>query len=219
VGVRIKVCCIASVEEARLAVEAGASALGLVSAMPSGPGVIDEETIARVARAAPPAVATFLLTCLADPGALVEQARRAGVSTIQICDRPAPGAYRALRESLPALKIVQVVHVTGEEAVAEAIAVAPEVDGILLDSGDPRRAVKELGGTGRRHDWSISARIRESVGVPLFLAGGLSADNAAEAVRTVRPYALDVCSGVRREGRLDRGRLAAFFAAASGAAS
>ncbi len=213
-GVRVKVCCIASVAEARLAVEAGASALGLVSAMPSGPGVIDDDTIARVARAAPPAVATFLLTCLADPEALVQQARRAGVSTVQICDRPAEGAYAALREALPALKIVQVVHVTGPEAVEEALAVAGEVDGILLDSGDPRRAVKELGGTGRRHDWSISARIRADVEVPVFLAGGLTADNAAEAVRTVQPYALDVCSGVRRDGRLDPARLFAFFAAA-----
>jgi phosphoribosylanthranilate isomerase len=210
--VRVKVCCIQSADEARLAVEAGASALGLVSEMPSGPGVISDAAIAEIAALAPPGVATFLLTCRAEPDALVEQAARAGVSTVQICDRPAPGAYAALRRALPALKIVQVVHVTGADAVDEAREAAPHVDAILLDSGNPSLAVKELGGTGRRHDWAVSVRVRESVGVPVFLAGGLTAGNVCEAIRTVRPYALDVCSGVRSEGRLDPERLSWFFA-------
>ena len=216
--VRVKVCCIQDREEASLAVRAGASALGLVSEMPSGPGVIAEEAIAEIAALAPPAVATFLLTCRTDPDALVEQAARTRVSTIQICDRPAPGAYAALRRALPALKIVQVVHVVGEEAVGEARAAAEEADAVLLDSGNPGLAVKELGGTGRRHDWAISARVREGVAVPVFLAGGLDAGNVAEAVRTVRPYALDVCSGVRTQGRLDPERLAWFFASVRGCA-
>jgi phosphoribosylanthranilate isomerase len=195
-----------------MAVEAGASALGLVSEMPSGPGVIPESRIAEIAAAAPPGVATFLLTCRAEPEALVEQAARTGVNTLQICDRPAPGAYAALRRALPALKLVQVVHVVGPESLEEARAAAEDVDAILLDSGNPALAVKELGGTGRRHDWTVSARIRETVAVPVLLAGGLHAGNVAEAVRTVKPYALDVCSGVRCEGRLDPERLAWFFA-------
>jgi phosphoribosylanthranilate isomerase len=211
--VRVKVCCIQSVDEASLAVAAGASALGLVSEMPSGPGVIREETIGAIAAGVPPGVSTFLLTCREDPASLVEQVQRAAVSAVQICDRPSKGAYAALRRALPAVKIVQVVHVTGEEAVDEARAAADEVDAILLDSGNPGLAVKELGGTGRRHDWRLSARIREAVRVPLFLAGGLTADNAAEAIRTVAPYALDVCSGVRRDGRLDPERLGRFFEA------
>lgn len=150
--VRVKVCCIQTVAEAHLAIEAGASALGLVSAMPSGPGVIPDALIAEIAALAPPGVATFLLTCRAEPDALVEQASRSGVSTVQICDRPAAGAYAALRRALPALKIVQVVHVTGPDVVDEARDAAEEVDAILLDSGNPSLPVKELGGTGRRHD-------------------------------------------------------------------
>jgi phosphoribosylanthranilate isomerase len=204
---RLKVCCILDVAEARLAVRVGASALGLVSAMPSGPGVIDEETIAAVARVVPPPVAAFLLTSRQDPAGIVEQQRRTGVGTLQICDRLAPGAHRELRAALPGIRLVQVVHVTGPGSVDEAVAIAPEVDAILLDSGNLALAVKELGGTGRRHDWSLSRRIREEVPVPVFLAGGLRPENVGEAIAEVGPFALDVCSGVRTGGRLDEGKL------------
>ena len=211
--VRVKICCIRDVEEARLAIGAGASALGLVSEMPSGPGVIDEATIAEVAAAAPPAVATFLLTCLPDAARIADQVRRTRVSTVQICDRPEPGTAAALHRALPALKVVQVVHVTGPASVDEAVEAAQDADAILLDSGNPAARVKELGGTGRRHDWALSARIVARVSRPVFLAGGLTPENAEEAIRTVRPWALDVCSGVRTDGRLDAGKLERLFAA------
>ena len=210
---RVKICCIADLAEARLAIDAGASALGLVSDMPSGPGVIDEATIAAVAAAAPPAVATFLLTCLPDAAGIADQVRRTRVSTVQICDRPQPGTAVALRRALPALKVVQVVHVTGPASVAEAVEEAQDADAILLDSGNPSARVKELGGTGRRHDWALSAEIVARVPRPVFLAGGLTPENAAEAIRTVRPWGLDVCSGVRTDGRLDAGKLDRLFAA------
>ena len=211
--VRVKICCIRDVEEARLAIGAGASALGLVSEMPSGPGVIDEATIAEVAAAAPPAVATFLLTCLPDAARIADQVRRTRVSTVQICDRPQPGTAAALHRALPALKVVQVVHVTGPASVDEALEAAQEADAILLDSGNPAARVKELGGTGRRHDWALSAAIVSRVSRPVFLAGGLTPENVAEAIRTVGPWALDVCSGVRTDGRLDAGKLDRLFAA------
>ena len=211
--VRVKICCIRNGEEARLAIDAGASALGLVSSMPSGPGVIDEETIAAVAAAAPPAVATFLLTCLVDGPAIADQVRRTRVSTVQICDRPQPGTAAALRRALPALKVVQVVHVTGPASVGEAVEDAQDADAILLDSGRPAARVKELGGTGRRHDWTLSAEIVARASRPVFLAGGLTPENAAEAIRAVRPWGLDVCTGVRTDGRLDAGKLARLFAA------
>jgi phosphoribosylanthranilate isomerase len=134
-----------------MAIRHGASALGLVSEMPSGPGVIAEETIAEIARSIPPAVGAFLLTSRQDARTIIEQQRRLRVSTLQICDRLKSGSHRDLREALPGIAIVQVVHVVGPESVAEAAAVAPQVDAILLDSGDPGRPVKELGGTGRRH--------------------------------------------------------------------
>jgi phosphoribosylanthranilate isomerase len=212
---RLKVCCIQSPFEARLAVRLGASALGLVSEMPSGPGVIPEETIAAIARAVPPPVASFLLTSRRDAAGMAGQQRRTGVTTLQICDRPEAGAHRELRAALPGIALVQVVHVTGPDAVEEAVAVAAAVDAILLDSGNPSLAVKELGGTGRRHDWRLSRQIREALSVPVFLAGGLRAENVGEAIAEVAPFALDVCSGVRTDGRLDEEKLARFVAAMS----
>ncbi len=214
---RVKVCCIRDVEEAWLAIRHGASALGLVSAMPSGPGVIPDRTIAEIARAIPPGVASFLLTSRQDVASIVEQQRRLRPTTLQVCDRLAAGTYSELRAALPGVGIVKVVHVTGPESVEEVLRVAGEVDAILLDSGNQALAVKELGGTGRRHDWGISRRIREAAPVPVYLAGGLRPDNLAEAIAEVGPFALDVCSGVRTDGRLDEEKLGRFFAAVAAA--
>ena len=211
---RIKICCIASIDEARLAIDAGASALGLVSEMPSGPGVIPWERIASIAAAVPPPIATFLLTCSENAEEIVDQQRRCGTAVIQICDRLARGTHVDIRRALPGIRLVQVVHVGGEASVAEALEVAPHVDAILLDSGNQSLAIKELGGTGRVHDWTLSARIRESIDVPLFLAGGLRAENVREAIDAVQPFALDVCSGVRTNGALDAAKLRAFVRAA-----
>ena len=214
---RVKICCMASIDEAALAVAAGADAVGLVSAMPSGPGPIPDETIAEIARAVPPPLATFLLTCRTTAADIIPQARASACNTLQLVDNVPADQWPALREALPNLRLVQVIHVTGESAIAEAIDAATRADMILLDSGNPRLAVKELGGTGRRHDWSISRRIvqeaQEQRGVPVFLAGGLSAANVAEAIATVRPFGVDVCSGVRSGGGLDAGKLQAFIEA------
>ena len=196
-----------------MAIEHGAAAVGLVSAMPSGPGPIPEELIAEIAAKVPPGVSSFLLTCLQDADAIIDQQRRLRVNTIQICDRLPAGSYRQLREALPGVSLVQVIHVTGHESVDEAIAIAPEVDAILLDSGNQSLAIKELGGTGRTHDWRLSRAIREAIDVPLFLAGGLKPENVAQAIREVRPFGVDVCSGLRIEGLLDPQKLAAFFRA------
>lgn len=210
---RLKVCCIASVEEALLAVDAGASALGLVGAMPSGPGPIDDALIAAIAARVPPPVAAFLLTSETAPDAVVAHVARCRAGVVQLVDAVAPATYDALRRAHPAVKVVQVVHVADDGAVDEARRVAPHVDAVLLDSGRPGLAVKELGGTGRVHDWSVSRRVVEACGRPVFLAGWLRADNVAEAVRAVRPFGLDVCSGVRTDGRLDAAKLRAFVAA------
>jgi phosphoribosylanthranilate isomerase len=210
---RVKICCIASVEEARLAIECGASALGLVSAMPSGPGVIPEELIPEIAAHVPPPIATFLLTCQQDPDAIMAQQRRCRTNTLQLCDSIAVESYRKLRDGLPGISIVQVIHVLGETSLREAVEVSSHADAILLDSGNPNLQVKQLGGTGRRHDWSISRRIVEAVSVPVFLAGGLRPENVAEAIAQVRPFGVDLCGGVRTQGALDRAKLVAFFAA------
>ena len=215
--VRVKVCCISSVAEAALAVEAGAAALGLVSRMPSGPGVITDARIAHIARDVPPGVATFLLTALQDADAIAQQHATCRTSAIQLVDFVEPAQLRRLRDALPATKLVQVIHVRVPHSLDEALAAAPLVDALLLDSGNPALAVKELGGTGRVHDWALSARIRERAGKPVYLAGGLHAGNVAAAIATVRPFAIDLCSGVRTQGALDPVKLHAFMRAVAAA--
>lgn len=208
---RVKICCMSSIEEAQLAIRYGASAVGLVSSMPSGPGVIEEEMIARIADTIPPGIASFLLTSKQDVASIIEQQRRCRVNTLQIVDRLLHGSYQDLRAALPGIAIVQVIHVTGEESLEEAMSIAPYVHTILLDSGNPSLAIKELGGTGRIHNWEVSRRIREAVQVPIFLAGGLHAENVAAAIQQVRPFALDLCSSVRTNGLLDEAKLQRFF--------
>ncbi len=211
---RLKVCCVGSVAEARLAVRLGADAVGLVGAMPSGPGVLSDDLVAEIARSVPPPVTTVLLTSATDVDTIARQADAAGVSAVQIVDRVGPAVWARLRVELPGRSLWQVVHVTGPEALAEAERVARHVDVVLLDSGDPDAPVPTLGGTGRVHDWRVSRAIRERLDVPVFLAGGLRPGNVARAVAAVGPFGLDVCSGVRVDGALGESTLAAFVAAA-----
>jgi phosphoribosylanthranilate isomerase len=210
---RVKICCIANCEEAAMAITCGASAVGLVSHMPSGPGVIPEDRIAEIAASVPPPIGTFLLTSLQDVAGIVAQHHRCRTNCIQICDRLPPGSHGELKAALPGISLVQVIHVTGPESVAEAAEVAPHVNALLLDSGNLALAVKELGGTGRRHDWTLSRKIRDEVSIPVFLAGGLNASNVRQAIAEVGPFGLDLCSGVRTNEHLDPGKLAAFFRA------
>ncbi len=209
---RVKICCISSLIEAKLAIEAGAAALGLVGNMPSGPGIIPDELIAQIAKAVPPPVSTFLLTSETNPEAIIAHHQRVHTNTIQIVDALSEGTYHQIREALPGVKLVQVVHVIDEKTVEEAVQVAEFVDAILLDSGNPNLQIKELGGTGRVHNWAISRKIRESIPIPLFLAGGIKAENVKEAIETVQPFGLDLCSSVRTNGQLDPEKLEAFFA-------
>ncbi len=211
---RVKICCIKSREEARLAIRAGASAIGLVGAMPSGPGPISDELIADIVRSVPPPIATFVLTSHQTVPEIVAHHRRVYTSTIQIVDKLLQGSYEELHEALPGIKIVQVIHVVGSNSVDEAQAIAGRVDALLLDSGRPDLPVKELGGTGRTHDWRISRQIREAVGIPVFLAGGLNPENVRAAIEEVRPFGVDVCSGVRTNGALDPDKLERFIRAA-----
>ena len=218
--VRVKICCIETPEAADLAIRHGADALGLVGPMPSGTGIIDLDTAARLASHVPPPVASFLLSSAIDPEELLAQCRQVAPTVVQIVDAVDPGAYALLRRELPGLKIVQVVHVTGEATVAEALALATQVDALLLDSGSPDAPVRVLGGTGRVHDWSISRQIAELAPVPVILAGGLTPANVGEAIAAVRPYGVDLCTGLRTDNRLDETKLAAFMraVAASGSA-
>lgn len=213
-GVRVKVCCIASLEEADLAIDAGADVLGLVSAMPSGPGPIPEPAIASIVEHVGARAATVLLTSRQDAAGISDQVHRIRPTVVQLVDELDHRVLVALRHAHPELVLMQVIHVRDVSALDEARRVAPIVDAILLDSGNPVAPVKELGGTGRVHDWTISRSIREAVPIPLFLAGGLRPGNVAQAIDTVRPFGVDVCSGVRIGGRLDASAVRAFVATA-----
>jgi phosphoribosylanthranilate isomerase len=211
----IKICCIASIEEAEMAVAHGASAIGLVARMPSGPGPIEDDLIQQIAKSVPPPIATFLLTSETMADAIINHHQRTYTNTIQLVDELSERKYTLLKKELPAIKLVQVIHVIDESSVDEAIEIADHVDALLLDSGNPKLQVKELGGTGRVHNWKLSRKIVEQAKVPVFLAGGLNASNVRQAIDEVHPFGLDLCSSVRTNGKLDPEKLRAFFEAAA----
>ncbi len=208
---RVKICCISSIHEAKIAIEFGASALGLVANMPSGPGVITDEEIRKIARIVPPTVSTFMLTSETSADEIIEHHKRTFTNTIQLVDELKEGTYERIKKALPAIKIVQVIHVINEKTIDEAIKISYMVDALLLDSGNPNLDIKELGGTGRVHNWTLSRKIVEQSKVPVFLAGGLTAQNVRQAIEEVQPFGLDLCSGVRTDKKLDPKKLEQFF--------
>lgn len=210
---RVKICCISSEEEAIMAIGYGAAALGLVANMPSGPGVIEDALIASIAANVPPPIGTFMLTSETAAAAIIAHHYRTNTNTIQIVDALQSGTYKAIKTALPSIKIVQVIHVINEASIDEALRIAEDVDALLLDSGNPNLAVKELGGTGRTHNWQLSKQIVAQSKKPVFLAGGLHADNVKRAIDAVQPYGLDLCSGVRTNYQLDPQKLEIFFRA------
>jgi phosphoribosylanthranilate isomerase len=208
---RVKICCISSIAEAKMAIDFGASALGLVANMPSGPGIISDDLIMKISTSVPPAVSTFLLTSETSGERIIKHQKRALTTTIQIVDELKTGSYVQIKNELPAIKIVQVIHVINEKSIEEAVEISTKVDALLLDSGNPNLQVKELGGTGRVHNWSLSRKIVEQSKVPVFLAGGLTPENVRAAIDQVRPFGLDLCSGVRTDRELDPNKLERFF--------
>jgi phosphoribosylanthranilate isomerase len=208
---RIKICCISTTDEAKTAIGFGASAIGLVARMPSGPGPIPDELIKQIASTVPPPVATFLLTCETSAKEIIRHHQRTNTNTIQIVDSLLHGTYSQIKDALPFIKIVQVIHVINEKSVDEAIVISGLVDALLLDSGNPGLKIKELGGTGRVHNWKLSRQIRDNCKCPVFLAGGLNPKNVRQAIEEVQPFAIDVCSGVRTNGILDNHKLEKFF--------
>jgi phosphoribosylanthranilate isomerase len=210
---RIKICCISSPEEAQLAIRYGAAALGLVGRMPSGPGIISDEAIFSIVKTIPPGISSFLLTSETTAEKIVAHHQATYTNTIQLVDAVAAGTYVEIRRAIPNIKLVQVIHVLSEASVNEALSVAQEVDALLLDSGNPNLAVKELGGTGRTHNWDISKDIVRQSPVPVYLAGGIHPDNIREAIDRVGPFGIDLCSGVRTQQQLDEQKLARLFAA------
>ena len=210
-GTCVKICCISSVSEAEIALEEGADALGLVSAMPSGPGVIIDEDINRILSWVDGRRATVLLTSRRTAAQIAAQLVDARPSVLQLCDEVAASEMEILGAEFPDIALMPVVHVRDAVSISQARAYSVHADALLLDSGNPTATIPELGGTGRTHDWDMSASIVAASPVPVILAGGLRAGNVARALDHVRPYGVDVCSGVRQNGHLDRGLLREFI--------
>lgn len=213
VRTRIKICCIADIQEANLAIRAGAGVIGLVGPMPSGPGPITEDQIANIVPAIPPGISTFLLTSEVLADRIIGQYRKCQTQVIQLTDYIDETAYREIRRALPAVKLVQVIHVESDEDIDRALHYSQMADALLLDSGNPSASTKVLGGTGKVHDWTISRKIVEQSSKPVYLAGGLNPENVAEAIRAVKPFGVDVCSGLRTQGKLDERKAVKFVGA------
>lgn len=215
---RTKICCISSEDEAALAVSAGAAALGLVGPMPSGPGTLSVETAARLARVVPPGVDSFYLTSQTTAAGILAEVAQVRPTVVQVVQHIDPAEAATLRRGLGATRYVQVVHVEGHDALELIERYAAHADAFLLDSGRPSAPTQELGGTGRTHDWSVSRAFVQASPKPVWLAGGLKPDNARAAIEAVRPFGLDLCSGVRTDGDLDPEKLWAFMGAVRGSA-
>ncbi len=208
---KVKICCIQTTEEANLVIQHGATAIGLVGHMPSGPGIISDEQIATIATSIPSHIESFLLTSETTVEDIVAHHKKTKTTCIQIVDRISLGTTIDLKNVLPDIKIIPVIHVLDEWTIEEAVNMAPYVDALLLDSGNPNLAIKQLGGTGKVHNWTISKRIVQAVDVPVYLAGGLNASNIAQAIDQVQPFGVDLCSGVQTNKKVDRQKLNAFF--------
>jgi len=208
---QVKICCISSIEEAQLAINYGAQNLGLVSQMPSGPGAISEDLITEIIATVPDHINSFLLTSETIADKIIKQAQKIKPTTIQLVDTVDKSIYARIRKAIPKLKIVQVLHVLDEAIYEEVRSLEDNVDMFLLDSGNPNKKIKELGGTGKTHNWEISAGVVKISKVPVFLAGGLNSENVAQATRKVKPYGVDLCSGVRTNGKLDELKLDSFM--------
>jgi len=208
---KVKICCISSTKEAELAIDAGATSIGLVGPMPSGPGIIDNDLIAAIAKSISNQIDTVLLTSETTAEGIINHYQKINTTSIQLVDKIRVENYVKIRKALPAVRIIQVIHVLDHNSIKEALSIEKHVDAILLDSGNPNLTTKELGGTGRTHNWDLSREICDVVSIPLFLAGGLNDQNIIKAIRTVQPYGVDLCSGVRTDGKLDSQKLTKFF--------
>lgn len=195
---RVKICCIQNPDEARLAIGVGADSLGLVSSTPASPQVMRPEKIREITQLIPPSIDAFVLTALDSSWDLIDLIRNVKNRTIQLIDRLNTGNYLEIRASIPCVKIVQTIDASHEEAFDQAIRIDSYVDAILLKAN--------LHGS-----WEVCREIVEHVQTPVFLSGDLHALNVREAIEAIRPFGVDVCEGVRTEGKLDAEKLRRFI--------
>lgn len=215
--VRVQIAGVSSLEEALALEKAGADALGFTVRLPEGihDGLTEAKARSIVA-ALPPFITAVAITYAGSAREAVDLCRYLGVGAVQLHGEFPAGELEMLRAAMPHLKIILPVLVTGAEAVQEARVLERRVDALILDTYDP--ATGRRGATGKTHNWRISRQIVEAVRAPVILAGGLTPENVAEAIAVVRPWAVDVHTGVEdSDGRRNLRKMRAFIAAAKAA--
>jgi phosphoribosylanthranilate isomerase len=192
--VRVKICGIKSIDEAWMAVDAGADAFGLiVGATHKTEDVLKPETAHYILKEAPPYISSVLVTHLTTAKEILAIYTKVPACHIQLQDNISIDEIDKLRKNLKHVKLIKAIHVVRKDAVDAAKYFAPNVDALLLDSKTRFR----IGGTGKVHDWNISRDIVESIEIPIILAGGLTPENVVEAIKKVRPFGVDVNTGVK----------------------
>jgi phosphoribosylanthranilate isomerase len=222
---KIQIYTLQTPEEALAVSEAGADHIGLTPSQRGLPGEIDLATARAIVSAVGERAVKVALSMESDPAAILEMVQAVGPEVLHLCGPPGallPEDLRALRARLPGVKLMQAISVTGREAIAEALSFQEVADFLILDSQAPD--IAGIGASGRTHDWRISREIVEQVRVPVILAGGLSPENVADAVRMVRPWGVDSLTHTNRPlagggFRKDLERVRRFVAAARSAES
>jgi len=203
VTMKVKICGITNTNDARMAAKFGADALGfLIGIRHKSEDVILPEEAKKIISACPPFVTTVMVTHLLESESIISLFREIGTTAIQLHDEIKLDEIKAIRKALPTVRLIKAVHITDlKESLRRARIFERIVDAIVLDTINLKE--DRIGGTGLTHDWQISKQIKESVSIPIILAGGLNPSNVQEAIRTVRPYAVDVNTGVKKD-RYDR---------------
>jgi len=208
-----KICCIRSLDEAQIVVRAGADAIGFVGIDPPTQRTLADDSIAQIIQEVTHSVSTVLLTASTSAEAIASQLKRTGASDVQLSAEISEEELGKLANSEPGIRRIKVVHVEGQQSLQAINRYSSLVDRFLLDSGNPNVARPVYGGTGRTHDWTVSAEFVRKSPIPVYLAGGLTPENVAKAISQVRPSGVDLCSGVRTADKLDPAKLLAFMSA------
>lgn len=189
--VRVKICGLTSLRDLQWAVEAGADAVGFVVGVPESPRNISLDDARRLIDATPVFVDPVVVTVYEDLKQLKKIRRILNPRIIQI--HGSICMHDEIRKIFSDAQIIRALHAKNDEIVKFAVETSERFDALLLDSYAPGK----LGGTGKTHDWTLSRRVRDAVyPKPFILAGGLNPKNVKKAICTVRPFAVDVSSGV-----------------------
>jgi phosphoribosylanthranilate isomerase len=192
--VKVKICGITSNEDLVTAVEAGADAVGFVVNVPSSPRNLALGEAERLMKNTPVFVKNVVVTVPKRLSELIETYERLRPDILQIHGHNLSDSV--IREKLANTRLIRAIQVKSDYAVDEAIKATNTFDAILVDSFVPGR----LGGTGKVHNWELSKRVRQKIHPkPLILAGGLNPENVQGAIRVVKPYAVDVSSGIESQ--------------------